>query len=612
MVSLRKLPLVAPAFEPAAAPAAARGAPGSFRTLLIHPPQFALYSPFLAIPTVTAFLRSRGHACDQWDLNLEVNKRFLSAGWMRRCAERVRRRGLEKAGAAGRRALERLDEVIARLPSALAALKRHENLHRDHVLAESFGLLDEAYAITNAAYAPTEVSYNLTMRYSVNRLADVEAAIRDEDENPYIDVYREEVVPRIVRGGYGLVGIGMAFDEQLIPGLTLARLLREMAPQVKVVLGGTLLTKLSTRFRAMNRMFSVADDVILYEGETPLTAYIDHLDGRRAKETVPNLLHRSGDGLRMNEPMSEEIDALPPPDFEGFPLGEYLLPETIFPMLSTRGCYWKRCAFCTHHHSYGWRYRVRGRERLIEDIESLRARFGARHFYFVDEAVPPSYLAEIAEYGRSEKGRGVRWFGDMRFEKALTRDDFCKDLYEGGCRVLIFGMESGNQRVLDAMEKGVKVETMSDSLKAMHRAGIFSILMYFTGFPTETRAEALDTVRFIEAHREYVGAYAQGAFTMNEGAPAHVHPEKYGVTTVTALEDDLATELEYTAVSGLSQQAATEIAKAIGRQRTRDPKFGQSWSRELILLRQSDPALEAVRGALPETPAEALAATPSA
>ncbi len=49
----------------------------TLKTLLVHPPQFALYSPFLAIPTVTAFLRARGYATDQWDLNHSVNKLSL-------------------------------------------------------------------------------------------------------------------------------------------------------------------------------------------------------------------------------------------------------------------------------------------------------------------------------------------------------------------------------------------------------------------------------------------------------------------------------------------------------------------------------------------------------
>jgi len=329
--------------------------------------------------------------------------------------------------------------------------------------------------------------------------------------------------------------------------------------------------------------------MILYEGETPLKHFVEYLEGSRSREDVSNLVYRrsDGDGLVFNPSGNQEFGELPPPDFEGFPLDDYLLPDVIFPMLTTRGCYWKKCAFCTHHHSYGWQYRVRGRDKLIEDVQSVRDRFDADYFYFVDEAVPPSYLKTLAEYGRTEAGEGFRWFGDMRFEKPLTRDDVCRDLFEGGCRVLIFGMESANQRVLDFMKKGVKVETMSEALEAMDRNHIFSILMFFTGFPTESRQEALDTVQFIEKHREHVGAYAQCSFSLLEGSPVFVDPEAFGVTEIVPPENDLSTDYTYRVKTGLTQQAAAQIAAAIGRRRASDSKFGQGWSRELILLRES-------------------------
>lgn len=556
----------------------------TIKSLLIFPPQFALYSPFLSIPTVTAFMRQRGYPTDQWDLNHMVNQRFLSREWLERCAQRI---ASQPASDQGKRALERWEAVADALPDALAALKKQDNLLQDQSLLRSFEILDGAYSITNAAFAPTEVSYNLTMRYAIDKFDEVEAAIRDEKENPYLELYREEFVPRIAAGDYGLVGIGMAFDEQLIPGLTLALVIKEQMPDLHVVAGGTLITKLASPLQRLGKLFSPIDTAIMYEGETAITRLVDHLDGAIERTEVPNLLYRSSDGsgLETNKFVSENFLELPPPDFEGFPLDDYLLPEPIFPMLTTRGCYWKKCGFCTHHHSYGWAYRPQDKSRLIDHIKSVRERFGANYFYFVDEAVPPSNLKIIAEYGQSEEGKGFRWFGDMRFEKQINRE-FCPDLYAGGCRVLIYGMESGNQRVLDAMEKGVEVETMSSALRAMHESGIFSIVMFFTGFPTETQKEAMDTYRFIEDHRDYVGAYAQGSFSLLEGSPVAVAPERYGLTSIRRPKNDLSTDYSYTVAQGLTQDAAARIAEAIGNRRLLDEKFGQNWSREVILLRQ--------------------------
>jgi anaerobic magnesium-protoporphyrin IX monomethyl ester cyclase len=559
------------------------------RTLLIHPPQFALYAPFLAIPTVTAFMRSRGYECDQWDLNLMVNRRFLTTDWLQRCAARIGERSVGRAQTEQEKlALASLDDTCERLQGAFQTLKERDNLLRDEVLAEAFGTLDGAYRILNAAHSPTEVSYNLKMRYQVDRFDDIEAAIRDEDENPYLALYREEIVPQILEGGYGLVGIGMAFDEQMIPGLSLAHALKEAAPDLPVVAGGTLMTKVSEPLRRLDKLFSPLDFLILYEGETPLTRLVDHLAGDIPRADVPNLVHRDSDGHLVTNPAGNEpVAELPPPDFGGFPLNDYLLPDVIFPMLSTRGCYWQHCAFCTHHHSYGWEYRFLRKSKLIKDVHSVRERFGARYFYFVDEAVPPSNLRHLANYGRSPEGEGFRWFGDMRFEEHLVDPEFCDLLFAGGCRVLIFGMESANQRVLDAMKKGTKVETMSAALRALDEAGVFSIVMFFTGFPTETRQEALDTLSFIEEHRDSVGAYAQGAFSLLEGAPAFVDPERYGIVEILAPDGDLGTDFGYRVRTGLTQQAAGQIAESIDRRRRVDQKFGQNWSRELILLRQS-------------------------
>ena len=557
------------------------------KTLLIHPPQFALYSPFLAIPTVTAFVREQGYECEQWDLNLLANRRFLSSDWLSRCRERILRRDQGAQSEQSRLALDGFDDVLEDLPRALEELKKRENLLDEGKLSWCFGAIDRAYSIINAAFSPTEVSYNLSMRYRVDRFADVEAAIRDEDENPYLDLFREEFVPKIVEGGFGLVGIGMAFDEQLVPALSLARVIKETAPDVHIVGGGTLLTKLSGPLRRLGKLFSPLDTAILYEGETPVVRLIDHLDGKLTRGEVPNLLYRGRDGLQTNELMSEDVAELPPPDFDGFPLHEYLLPEVIFPMLTTRGCYWRKCGFCTHHHSYGWRYRVRDKRRLVADIQSLRDRFDASYFYFVDEAVPPSNLKVVADYAQTDEGQGIHWFGDMRFERQLTDLDFCNNLSAGGCRALIFGMESANQRVLDHMQKGVRVETMSTALKSLHEAGIFSILMFFVGFPTESVREAQDTVGFIEHHRQYVGAYAQGHFQLLEGSPIFENPERYGVITITASPHDLSTDHSYTAKSGLTQATASQVSEAIGGRRLRDSKFAQNWSRELILLRES-------------------------
>jgi hypothetical protein len=103
-------------------------------------------------------------------------------------------------------------------------------------------------------------------------------------------------------------------------------------------------------------------------------------------------------------------------------------------------------------------------------------------------------------------------------------------LYEGGCRVLQFGFESGNQRVLDLMRKGNKMDVVAEIFKNMKKAGLNACTSWFIGFPTETRSEALDTYRFIHEHRDVIclSVYT-GTFMIGGDTDVVLNPNRYGI-----------------------------------------------------------------------------------
>jgi anaerobic magnesium-protoporphyrin IX monomethyl ester cyclase len=78
----------------------------------------------------------------------------------------------------------------------------------------------------------------------------------------------------------------------------------------------------------------------------------------------------------------EDINSLPTPDFDGLPLDKYLSPVRVLPLQSSRGCYWGRCAFCTHSLGYGKRYQPRQPAKVAADIRQLKERYGVRYFAF--------------------------------------------------------------------------------------------------------------------------------------------------------------------------------------------------------------------------------------
>src|SRR5208337_628456 len=96
----------------------------------------------------------------------------------------------------------------------------------------------------------------------------------------------------------------------------------------------------------------------------------------------------------------------------------------------------------------------------------------------------------------------------------------------------IFGLESAVSRVLNAMDKGITPENASRILHDCAAVGIRAFVMFFTGFPSETRKEAEQTVRFIEQHANCITHVATSRFVVEERAPVFRQRDRYGLSTV--------------------------------------------------------------------------------
>ena len=108
----------------------------------------------------------------------------------------------------------------------------------------------------------------------------------------------------------------------------------------------------------------VFDAVFCGEGELPLKAYIE---GEPLK-TIPNIVCKNSTIVKTRKTGVDDLSLLPAPDFGDFPLKDYYAPEIVLPLLTSRGCYWRRCAFCTHYKSY-YTYRARCTEKVVADLK---------------------------------------------------------------------------------------------------------------------------------------------------------------------------------------------------------------------------------------------------
>jgi len=223
---------------------------------------------------------------------------------------------------------------------------------------------------------------------------------------------------------------------------------------------------------------------------------VEEIRGGGDLSKVPNLVWEDKGKVKVNRPFAkEELNKLPTPDFDGMPLDLYLSPERVLPIMGSRGCYWERCAFCSIPFDH-MDFHVRYAENVVSDVQNLKEKYDCNYFFFTDEALPINFMRTFATK-IIEADLDIKWTGELKFEKSLLTENRMELLYESGCRKLIFGLESYNQRVLDSMKKGVELEVIDRIVEECVRIGIGMHFYLITGFPTETPAEARESVDFV-------------------------------------------------------------------------------------------------------------------
>ena len=479
--------------------------------VLVFPPQAQPFLPHPALPLLSAVLAREGIEVRQRDLNLEAYEHFLSP-------ETLTRLGMDAAAAT---AIHEAKQGI------------RSGGEQFDPMAYYFGIFSVRDGLKFISDRHPGLSWDLKhLRvgdYSTSAWDDIHNATFDRACNPFIDFF-ETFLDELAADPPRLLGISVAWREQLIPAFTLARLAKKRMPQLHVCMGGSMITHLSGYLQHKRKIFSTVDSFLPYEGETGLVRLAQALQGQGRLEDVPGLMFPQKKKVVWNraEPVCD-LSTLPCPDYHGLPLDHYYSPRRYLPISGSRGCYWGKCSFCSHHVS-GSRFRQRRPEHVLAEMDALQREYGCCDFYFSDDSMPPALGRKLAQ-AIAEGARPYRWVSEIRFERPMDRGYF-DALYAGGCRMLLFGLESPCQRVLDLMHKGIREEDVARELRDASDAGILTWVFYFLGFPGETEEEARHTLAFLLEHREHIDMVAGGAFILTRNSPVFEARSQYGVERI--------------------------------------------------------------------------------
>ncbi len=318
-------------------------------------------------------------------------------------------------------------------------------------------------------------------RLSPIRSADLLQAAEHPEQNPFYPFFRKRLSEIIEQGQTGFVGISLNFLSQALCAFSMMGWIKKNFPGVKVILGGGLVSSWMKRPGWRNPFGGLVDHSIAGPGEYQLLGLLG-VEERRE-------VHHA-------------------PDYGALPVSDYLSPGFILPYSGSNGCYWGKCSFCPEKAEDNPFIPVSAGQ-AITDLKDLVGKTKPRLIHLLDNALSPAFMRALVE-----NPPGVPWYGFARISHDLTDMDYCMALKRSGCLMLQLGLESGDQRVLDAMDKGIDIGIASQALKNLKKAEIAAYVYLLFGAPAESIAEARRTLDFVVGHDDAIAFLNLAIFNM--------------------------------------------------------------------------------------------------
>lgn len=541
------------------------------KALLVTPPLTQLNTPYPATCHLLGFLHSRNHNAEQMDLGIELIGRLFTGTMLKRIFEvasqhsrlsKANRIILQKADFYIRtidpvmRFLGGKDATLAQRFCELTFWPESKRLPSDEDLEWGFGLIgnyDRATHLCTLFLKDLCDFINSTIdphfeliRYAESlclRLPEFRP-LQHELQKPHtlIDTLMLDIFSqRMALCKPDLVGFSVPFPGNLYSALRCAQWIRQNFPQVKIVMGGGYV---NTELRSLTdpALFDFIDYLVFDDGELPLLRIMDE------GELIRTLFRdNAGAIIRVNFDSKENIPFAESgtPSYEGLLQNNYInMIELTNPMhalwsngkwnklMLAHGCYWGKCAFCDGALDYVKRFDQAPVELIVDRMEAVIAQTGQTGFHFVDEAAPPALLRKLAEEIIRRK-LTVSYWTNVRFEKSYT-PELCYLLAQSGCIAISGGLEVASPRILKMINKGITVESASESMRNFTEAGIMTHAYLMYGFPTETARETIDSLEVVR--NLFANGWIQSAFwhryAMTIHSPSGICPESVGAKHV--------------------------------------------------------------------------------
>jgi radical SAM superfamily enzyme YgiQ (UPF0313 family) len=352
----------------------------------------------------------------------------------------------------------------------------------------------------------------------LQELAAADAALT-QHQAAEVQAIGAEVAEEVASIEPAMVGFKLWNGDGFSGPVAIAEAVRRRYPRAKIFAGGPHATWCG---RVIYEATDVFDGVVLGEAEDRIIDLVARAADGKSPADLPGIV------------FSAESDAKPPcsVDLNEIPLACY--DEAVYPAMAgdqklklfvlddSRGCPYC-CAFCTHPVESGRRLRTRSAGRIVDDMQALLDRHGARAFRFAGSSTPGSLMADVARE-ILRRGLQVRYTSFAHFASSLP--EHYEVMRRSGLYSMFFGLETGSEDLLrKATGKPLRLDDVREAVLAAKAAGIAVVTSMIVPLPFETEATLAESVGLLlELKPDSVPVQFPGLLP---GTPWYDEPEKY-------------------------------------------------------------------------------------
>ncbi len=311
--------------------------------------------------------------------------------------------------------------------------------------------------------------------------------------------WREEIKKHIKDAN--IFGITVMAGKQIEYSLEVLKFVKKIKPKILTVVGGTW-AQTSPELCIQDEN---TDIVCCGEGDYLITELMDYINKKKKLKDILGICYKEKEKIKKNSPrpLIKNLDKLPKIPWHLIDTNNYTAVgfekgKKSISLILTRGCPF-RCTFCSVSRFSKRVWRSYSVKRILEDLEFLEKKQGIRDFYFNDDnmAGSPAFFSDFAK-ALTESGKKYNWgTAGIRADTILRlSEETLSNLVKCGCKNLDVGVESGNPRVLEFVKKDETLETIRQANKKLSKYPIIIKYSFMGGFPTETKKEFLNTIKF--------------------------------------------------------------------------------------------------------------------